>query len=215
MVRSAAPAGVGVVLLGAVLLAACGGGPEPVATVTGGDDDGLHGAVLTDRYVVPDLPLTDTSGASYSLTEDTRKPLTLVFFGYTHCPDICQMVMANLASAMTRLDESQRAQVDVVLVTTDPARDDAAVLRDYLDRYDPTFIGLTGDLAAITRLGDALGVYIARGAKLPSGGYEVDHGTPVVAIDADDRSPIVWTQGTSAAELAEDVSVLLADQEAS
>ena len=199
-----------------VVLAACGGEPESVATITGGGDgDGLHGAVLTEPYVVPDVDLTDTSGAAYSLTADTRKPLTLVFFGYTHCPDICQMVMANLATAMTRLDDSQRAQVDVVLVTTDPARDDEAVLRDYLDRYDPTFIGLTGDLPAITRVGEALGIYIARGAKLPTGGYEVDHGTPVVAIDGEDRSPIVWTQGTSAADLAEDVSALLADQEAS
>jgi protein SCO1 len=191
------------------MLAGCATGPEPVATITDTDDDGMHGAVLADQYVVPDVTLTDTSGEPYSLAASTDKPLTLVFFGYTHCPDICQMVMANLASAKTRLDPSLQDQVDVVFVTTDPARDDKAVIRAYLDRFDPTFIGLTGPLQRIVDLGDDLGVFIERGRKLPGGGYEVDHGTPVVAVDAQDRSPIVWTQGTSAADLAEDVTVLL------
>jgi protein SCO1/2 len=171
----------------------------------------MHGAVLAQQYAAPAAQLTDTSGAPYSLASSTDKPLTLVFFGYTHCPDICPMVMADLASAMTRLDPAQRAQVDVVMVTTDPARDDEATLRAYLDRFDPAFIGLTGDLKTITKAGAALGVFIARGKELPGGGYEVDHGTPVVAIDARDRSPIVWTQGTSAAQFAEDVARILND----
>lgn len=194
-----------------VALAGCSSSPQSAATVVGGDDDGLHGAVLAQQYVVPGTELTDTSGAAYSLADSTDKPLTLVFFGYTNCPDVCQLEMATLASAMTRLDEAQRAQVDVVLVTTDPARDDPAALRAYLDRFDPSFIGLTGELDAITGIGKELGVYIAKGRRLPTGGYEVDHGTPVIAIDERDRSPIVWTQGTSAAEIAEDVAALLSE----
>lgn len=204
VVRSALAAALAV-----LALASCGG-PTPAATVRGGgDDDGMHGAVLVDQYAVPDAALQDTSGSAYSLAASTDKPLTLVFFGYTHCPDICPMVMANLASAMTRLAPEQRDQVDVVMVTTDPARDDAATLRGYLDRFDPAFVGLTGDLRTITEIGDALGVYIEKGRKLPGGGYEVDHGTPVVAIDSRDRSPIVWTQGTSPAQFAEDIAALL------
>jgi protein SCO1 len=117
--------------------------------------------------------------------------------------------MANITSALTRLEESQRELVDVVFVTTDPARDDGAALRTYLDRYDPTFVGLTGDLATIVTMGKAVGVYVAKGEKLPTGGYEVDHGTPIVAIDSSDRSPIVWTEGISAADLAEDITTLL------
>jgi protein SCO1/2 len=194
-------------------LGGCGGGPEPVATVIGGDDDGLHGAVLAEQYAAPDVSLTDTSGAAYNLAEDTVKPLTLVFFGYTHCPDICPLTMANIASAMTRLSSAQRDQVDVVVVTTDPARDDAATLRAWLDRFDPTFIGLTGDPAAIARAGKPLGVYVEKGKKLPDGGYEVTHGTPVVAIDSQHRAPVVWTQGFSPADLAEDVAILLARPE--
>ena len=158
---------------------------------------------------MPPAPLTDTDGAAYSLTRDTDKPLTLVFFGYTHCPDICQVVMSSVASALTRLDEADRERVDVVFVTTDPARDTGPVLRDYLDSFDPTFIGLTGDLDAIVALGKPLAVAVEQGEKLPSGGYEVAHSTHVSGIDADDEVSIVWTQGTSAADFASDIHQLL------
>ena len=203
-----------VALVAAVLalLVGCGeetGSGAAVSGVNVSDDDGMHGAVLTDQYVVPEVSLTATGGAQYSLTGDTTKPLTLVFFGYTHCPDICQVVMADIASAMTRLDEAEREQVDMVFITTDPARDDPKTLRAYLDRFDPSFEGLTGDLENIVSTGKALGVPIEKGVKMPSGGYEVAHGTQIVAINARDRSPIVWTEGTSGADLAQDISELL------
>ena len=188
-------------LLATALLAGCGSD-----TPAEGD---LAGAVLDQPYVVPDTPLTDTGGQPYSLASDTDARLTLVFFGYTHCPDICQVVMSSLASAMTRLSESEREQVDVVFVTTDPARDDRETLRAYLDRFDPTFEGLTGELSTITDIGSDLAIAVEKGKRLPSGGYEVTHSTPVIGIDRRDRVPIVWTQGTSAAELAADVHSLL------
>ena len=113
--------------------------------------------------------------------------------------------MGSLASAMTRLDPADREQVDVVFVTTDPARDDEATLRAYLDRFDPSFVGLTGDLDTIVDVGADLAVAVDHGDKLPSGGYEVTHGTSVAAIDADDEVPMIWTQDTSAEQFAEDV----------
>lgn len=199
--------------LSVVLTAAgCGeqsvGGP-PISGVTLHGDDGMHGAVLAEQYVLPDAALRATDGSEYSLTQDTSKPLTLVFFGYTHCPDICQAVMADIASAMTRLDDPVRADVGMLFVTTDPARDDERTLRRYLDRYDPAFEGLTGSLARIKRVGKALGVDIERGARLPSGGYEVAHSTQIIGVDDTGRAPIVWTEGTPAAELAEDITKLL------
>jgi protein SCO1 len=190
-------------LLLAGLLSGCG---EDAPAAEGG----YHGAVLDQQYVVPTTPLTDTDGQPYSLAADTEKALTLVFFGYTHCPDICQVVMANIASALTRLDESDREQVDVVFVTTDPARDDEQALRSYLDRFDPSFVGLTGDLQTIIDVGKPLAVAVDRGPKLPSGGYEVVHSTQVTAIDESDRVPMLWTQDTSAADLADDIHRLLA-----
>jgi len=189
------------VLALAVALAGCGSGSP--------EEGDVHGTVLTDPYSVPDTELTDTDGEPFSLAADTDKRLTLVFFGYTHCPDICQTVMANVAAGLTRLDDADRDEVDVVFVTTDPARDDEQALREYLDRFDPGFRGLTGDLDTIAEIGTTLGVAVEKGEKLPSGGYEVTHGTQVIGVDSDDSAPIVWLQDTSAAEFAADVHLLL------
>jgi protein SCO1/2 len=158
---------------------------------------------------VPDTALTDTDGAAYSLAADTDKRLTLVFFGYTHCPDICQVVMATLASAVTRLDDADRDNVDVVFVTTDPERDTSTVLREYLDHIDPDFVGLTGPLADIVSVADGLHIGIEQGEKLPSGGYDITHGTSVLGIDGKDQVPIVWSQETSATQYAADIHQLL------
>src|SRR4051794_24942947 len=169
-------------LLSTLALAACGGSRAdsgaPVSNVSVEDDDGLHGVVLPRPYAVPAITLEDAAGKPYDVGTDASKPLTLVFFGYTHCPDVCQVVMANIASALTRLDASQRKKVGMLFVTTDPARDDAATLRGYLNRFDRSFDGLTGDLPEIVRLGKAFGVFIAKGQKLPSGGDGGKHNTP-------------------------------------
>lgn len=185
------------------LLAACGGDDVPAGQ--------LNGVVLDTPYQVPATPLTDTEGNPYSLVRDTDKPLTLVFFGYTHCPDICGVVMGNLAAALTRLDEEDRAAVDVVFVTTDPARDTGSVLRTYLDRYEPSFIGLTGDLSTIVEVAKPLAVYVSDGEKLPSGGYDLNtHSTQVTGIDSDDVVPVLWTMDTSTEQFADDIHTLLA-----
>jgi protein SCO1 len=196
-------------LAGCAGTSADGSSDAPVSGVSVHDDDGLHGVVLPKPYDVPKASLSDTAGSSYDLATDTTDPLTIVFFGYTHCPDICQVVMADVASAMTRLDAQQRRQVAMLFVTTDPARDDAPTLRSYLDRFDPTFEGLTGSLSTIVRAGNAFGVPIEKGAKMPSGGYEVSHGTQLVGVLPDGTAPYVWTEGTSPADLADDITTIL------
>jgi protein SCO1/2 len=188
-----------------VLLAGCGDGPAA--------ESGLHGTVLDPPFSVADIALTDTDGQEYSLTASTDKRLTLVFFGYTHCPDICGIVMSNLATTMTRLSDSDRAQVDVVYVTTDPARDTPAVLDRYLDHVHPGFIGLTGNLRDIIEVARPLAVGVTQGERLPSGGYDVTHGTTITGIDSDDKAPVYWSQETSSAEFAEDIHHLLATKE--
>lgn len=174
------------------LLGACSNEPETE----------FHGKVLDNPYSVPETPLTDTEGEPFSLAADTDKRLTLVFFGFTNCPDICHTVMGAIASAMTRLDDADRDQVDVVFVTTDPARDDEQVLRDYLDHLDPSFIGLTGDLGTIVEVGEALAVGVD--TTDPGG-----HTTATMAIDGDDTSPVYWGEETSAAQFASDIHSLL------
>jgi len=183
-------------LLALLVLSACSSDP---------DDLKFHGKVLDHPYQVPDTALTDTDGQPFSLAADTDKRLTLVFFGYTNCPDICQTVMGAIATAMLRLDEADRDQVDVVFVTTDPARDTEQVLRDYLDNLDPSFIGLTGDLDTIVEVGKALAIGVD---TVDPGG----HTTTTMAIDSDDESPVYWGAETSSAEFASDIHSLLEEE---
>ncbi len=197
-----------------VSLVGCGGSTGDDAIVSGvdvEDGDGMHGTVLTTPYTWPEGQLVDTAGEDFDLREGLEEPLTLVFFGYSQCPDICQAVMADLASAMARLDAAEADEVATWFVTTDPARDDPATLRGYLDRFDPGFEGLTGPLDDIVAAANAVHVPVEKGDRLPSGGYEVNHGTAILGVTADGDVPILWTEGTSAAKLAEDIHVILSE----
>jgi protein SCO1/2 len=191
-------------------LAACGSSPDTGAPVTGistSDDDGYHGILLDEPYSVPQLSLTATDGKPFDLAAQDRR--TLVFFGYTHCPDVCQVVMSTIASAMARLSDEQREQLQVAFVTTDPARDTRSALRTYLNRFDPGFVGLTGSLTRIDQLAQPMDIFVKQGQKLPSGGYEVDHSTVVVAVHQG-MGDLVWTGATSPADMAADLEKILA-----
>lgn len=185
----------------ALLVSACGG--------TASGDEPFAGEVLDQPYQVDPAPLTATDGSDFSLVEDTDARLTLVFFGYTQCPDICGVVMAQLASAFQQLDAEDRDDVEMVYVTTDPARDSPGVLRSYLDRLDPSFEGLTGDLDTIEQVASSVAVAFIEEDKLPSGGYEVAHSTQVLGIDNTDEVPVLWTEETTATEYAADIHTLL------
>jgi protein SCO1/2 len=186
------------VLLVAVALASCS--KSSAST--------FSGAVLHVPYHVPATELTDTNGAPFSLA-GTGKRLTLIFFGYTHCPDECPTTMAALASAMLQLDAADRAHVEVVFVTTDPARDTGPVIRKWLDKFDPDFTGVTGPLPTIMKIAHQVGVPIEKGRRMASGGYDITHGTQVLGEDGSHTVPVVWTLGTTAPEFAHDIHQLL------
>ncbi len=196
--RRVLPLGFAFLLLG-VLLTAC----------AKSDADSFAGAVLPRPYRVPATALVDTDGHPFSLATSTDNRITLLFFGYTHCPDECPTTMATIASAMLQLGDEDRDDVQVVFVTTDPARDTGPVLRHWLDHFSPTFVGVTGPLDTITEVGTGVGVPIEKGRRLPSGGYDVTHGTQVLAVDGKNTVPVVWTLGTTAPELAHDIHQLL------
>ena len=148
-------------LVAVLLLTACGTGDETGAPVTGirvSDDDGYSGVLLDEPYTLPTLPLTDTAGKPFDIAAQTGR--TLVFFGYTKCPDICQVVMSTIASGLAKLTPEERDQVQVVFVTTDPARDTRGVLRSYLDRFDASYVGLTGSIEQIDELGKSMSIFV-------------------------------------------------------
>ncbi len=173
------------------------------------DDDGLHGAVLPAPYTLRDATLTDATGAPLPLRDGLEAPVTLVFFGYTNCDDVCSTVLSNITSARGRLVEDRAAQVDTWFITTDPARDDPEALAAYLERFDPGFTGLTGPVDTLAAVADSVHIAMEAGRRLPSGGYEVVHGTPVLAVRPDGSVPVLWTEDTSAAELAADLDEVL------
>jgi protein SCO1/2 len=200
------------VLTGVLLLTGCGGsGGGPGVNISTPGNHGYHGTYLDEPYLIPPVALDGTAGTQVALSK-VAAPVQVVFFGYSHCPDICQVVMSTIASALNRLDPAQRKDIQVTFVTTDPARDSAPVLRDYLARFNSTFAGLTGSLAGISALAKPLHVYLEKGTKLPSGGYEVDHSTYVYgAVGADVR--VIWDQDTSPKDLASDLVKLLKQKE--
>jgi protein SCO1/2 len=187
------------------VLAGCGSSTDsgpPVTGVSTSDDDGYNGILLDRPYAVPDVKLTDTEGKPFDLASQDRR--TLVFFGYTNCPDICQVVMSTIASAMAKLSDAERKQVQVAFVTTDPARDTRSALRTYLNRYNPSFVGVTGPLGRTETLAKPMGIDILKGEKLPSGGYEVQHTANVISVRGA-RGDLVWTASTSPADMASDL----------
>jgi protein SCO1/2 len=180
-----------------------------IIRTSAGDPNGLRGATLDRPYALPAKSLTDTNGNEFNLVTSTKKPVTLIFFGYTNCPDVCPTVMADVASALTKLDKSVRDQVQMLFITTDPARDTGPVIRKYLDRFDPSFVGLTGQLASIKAIAGTVGVPVEGMKKLPSGGYEVGHGAQVLGFGKDDKATVIWLSNAAIGDLAHDFGKLV------
>lgn len=166
-------------------LSACGSGDDggkPVVSVS--EDSAQHRAVtvLDQPFEKPDLVLTDTHGEKYDLRKETAGRPTLLYFGYTHCPDICPLTMNNIAVAKKALPKADQDKLRVVFVTTDPARDTPAELGKWLKGIDPQFIGLTGDFATIQAAARSVGISIEPTTKDKNGKLVSVHGTQVVAF---------------------------------
>ncbi|CAM5470010.1 SCO family protein [Streptomyces pilosus] len=167
-------------------LSACGSGNndggDPVAVVS--EEPGAEKAatVLDKPFEKPDLVLTDTQGKQYDFRAETAGRPTLVYFGYTHCPDVCPLTMNNLAVAKKQLPQDQQDKLRIVFVTTDPERDTSAALGTWLKGIDSQVVGLTGDFATIQAGARTLGITIDPPRKDDKGKTVSDHGTQVIAF---------------------------------
>ncbi|MDQ0991811.1 SCO family protein [Streptomyces sp. V3I7] len=175
-----------VLLAGAALtLSACGSGDNgkpPVSVVSDESGQDKAATVLDQPFEKPDLVLTDTHGKKYELREKTKGHPTLIYFGYTHCPDICPTTMSNIAVALKSLPKAEQDRMRVVFVTTDPGRDTPAELGKWLKGIDPRFTGLTGDFATIQAGARSLGISIEPAKKDTKGVVNSVHGTQVIAF---------------------------------
>ncbi|MDH4130371.1 MAG: SCO family protein, partial [Gemmatimonadota bacterium] len=171
--------------------------------------EGLTAPKVSPPIPKPDFVLATTDGAPFDFRRETEGYVTLLFFGYTNCPDICPVHLANIAVALKKLGPEVNNAVKVVFVTNDPARDTPTVLRTYLDRFDQRFIGLTGDSLAITNAMRQLNLSpIVREEGTQPGGYTIGHSAIVLAFTRDNFAHVVYPFGIRQDDWARDLVLL-------
>lgn len=186
----------------------------------------FHGTTFTDTAAAPPFSLVDHDGKPATLASFRGTPV-LVFFGYTHCPDICPLTLSKLATALATLGDEGR-DVRIALITVDPERDTPETLKAYVARFSPQALGLTGDSASIHRAMAGYGAYTLPPSEAPSamnhGGHEghgdsaapatpspgqrVIHSGAVYGIDRAGRLQVVISEAATPQEIADDVRTL-------
>ncbi|WP_333755864.1 SCO family protein [Streptomyces sp. IBSBF 3352] len=195
-------------------LTACGGGEDdgasPVTVVSEETGSDKAAIVLDKPFEKPDLVLTDTHGEKYDLRKETAGKPTLVYFGYTNCPDVCPTTMSNIAVAKKQLPEAQQDELRIVFVTTDPERDTAAALGKWLKGIDPQVVGLTGDFDTVQAGARTLGITIEAPHKDKNGKVVSTHGTQVVAFSPKtDAGYVLYTEDASVDDYTKDLPALI------
>jgi protein SCO1/2 len=223
--RPARPALTALVLAGGLLLAGCGGDADaqapaaemsghsmasmaPPATVADDGHETYAGLHLADPYTKPEFTLTDTTGAPFDFGARTAAGPTLLFFGYTNCPDVCPTTMADVALALRTTDPAVVARTNVVFVTTDPARDTPPVLGEFLGRFDAdlgtSFVGLTGDQAQVEQ------AQLAAGVPLAQDNGE-SHSALLLLYGTDGKADVAFNAANTARDIAHDLAVVAAE----
>ncbi|WP_192341929.1 SCO family protein [Streptomyces sp. VITNK9] len=196
----------------ALTLSACGSGAEsdkPVTMVS--EDSSRQAATVLDKpFEKPDLVLTDTQGKEYDLRERTAGSPTLIYFGYTHCPDVCPLTMNNIAVAKKQLPQAEQDKLRVVFVTTDPERDTPAALGKWLKGIDPQIVGLTGDFDTVQAGARTLGISIDPPTKDKDGKIVSTHGTQVVAFSPkSDGGYVLYGEDATVEDYTKDLPKLI------
>ena len=182
----------------AAMLVACGQG-KPQAD--------FYATDITGADFAHDFRLTDQAGNPRTLADFNGKAVAL-FFGYTHCPDVCPTTMADLAAAM-KLIGKRSDEVQVLFVTLDPERDTQEVLAQYVPSFDPRFIGLYGTPQQTAAVADDFKVFYAKQESAGRGGYTIDHSAGVYAFDKSGRVRLYFKYAQKPAEIAHDLEQIL------
>ncbi|MGP3990993.1 SCO family protein [Streptomyces sp. 3N207] len=187
-------------------LAGCGSGDggDKAADKPAKVEKGQHkGATALDEpFAKPDLTLTDTHGKSYDLIKETKGHPTLLYFGYTHCPDICPLTMSNISVAKAKLSPEQKKKLRVVFVTTDPKRDAPKELGKWLHGQDPSFTGLTGDFDTIQAGARSVGISVEPSYKKKNGDIVSTHGAQLLVFSPkDDKAHVLYTEDNTGPEI--------------
>ncbi len=213
------------VMAGALVFAACGSdtgesaSAEPngeqvaTATVEGGETEGFYGMVLTTPLRKPSFTLPDTSGNLYDFAAETEGYVTLLYFGYTYCPDICPGNMAVVGTTLKKLPPEISDRVKFVFVSCDPARDTPERLRQWLDNFGEQIVGLIPESQAVTDglAQEALGPFWSpiTNEDLGGGDYSVSHPAVIIAYTTDNLAHILYPFGVKASGWEHDLPILV------
>ncbi len=175
-------------LLTAAALCAAAAGFYLARQIDRGGPQLASGTWFPQAHAVGAFELEDLSGHPFTQQDLAGTP-TLVFFGFTHCPDVCPTTLVKLAQIR---QQAALAQLRVLFVTVDPQRDTAQALAQYVHAFDPQFEGLTGEPAAIGALAKHFGVTVNR-VELPGGDYTMDHSAVVFLLNAEAQVVAIFT----------------------
>lgn len=168
---------------------------------------GFEGVAVDPPRDMPTVSFTRQDGSVYTLGPANGRPL-VVFFGYTHCPDVCPTTLADWKRAKVKLGD-QAARVRWVFVTVDPERDSIPVAERYARQYDSTFVGLSGDAPTTATVMEAYGVAASRENGTAAHGYLVSHSSQVFLLDGAGKLVALYPFGTRWEALAADLARLL------
>jgi len=180
----------------ALLAAGCDGGPKFKSTDITGAEYGKA------------LDLTDHNGKPRHL-EDFRGKAVVVFFGFTHCPDVCPTTLAEMSQVVKQLGPDGD-RVQVLLVTVDPERDTREALAKYVTAFDPRFLGMYGDLEATRRVAKDFKVYFEK--RKTGDSYSVDHSAQSYVIDPQGRLRLFVRHDRISSDLPDDLKTLLREK---
>lgn len=166
----------------------------------------LFGADIAGEDFATDFNLKDHTGKLRQLSDFNGKIVAL-FFGYTHCPDVCPTTLADMANALKLLGK-QSDQVQVLFVTLDPERDTQEVLAQYVPAFDSSFIGLYGDAVETAEVAKKFKVFYARQDSAGQSGYTIDHSAGTYVFDKKGKIRIYLKYGQKPKEIASDLAAL-------
>ena len=172
-----------------------------------GEPHEFVGTVLGNPEPAPPFTLTADTGERIGVDAYEGK-VVLLYFGYTFCPDVCPASLSELADAIDDLGDDS-SEVQVVMISVDPARDTPEVLGDYLDHFNPAFIGMTGTDAEVAAVAERYNVYYEAHEGTLASGYLVDHWAGVMVIDREGRLVEMLSFGTRGEAIAADVRAWL------
>ncbi|UCG86993.1 MAG: SCO family protein [Gemmatimonadota bacterium] len=189
-------------ILAVVVAAACVADQPP-------RPEDLRGTSYAQPMQKPDFTLRTTDGDSFDFRTETDGVVTLLFFGYTSCPDICPIHMGNIAAVLRTLPPDVSRRVKVVMVTTDPERDTPERFGAWLKNFDPSFVGLIGPLAEVNEIQIQLNLPPANRYGDDDRSYTVGHSARVIAFTADNRAHVSYPFGTRQNDWAHDLPLLV------